>query len=601
MFLMKEKKTILTGLLFIVLTLVNTGTVVCSEGKIDYPLSVPKIEGLIKEEIKSNDIQGLSVGLVDTSGLFWSRGYGYEDKKNKVKATEATLYRIASVTKPFTATAIMILVDRGLIDLDAPIKKYVPEFSIKSINEKPGPITVRDLLNHHSGLKRDHYRGINIKNPPAPDFLVSELKDDYLALPTGTLYKYSNINYALLGVIIENVTGKSYSRFLEDEIFRPLEMGNTFIGYGESKASRVSKSYEMKGLLFKRPKEIDQSPIRDRPAGSIISSVEDTAKFVRMILKDGKSPTGERIISEESLEKMFTVQYPNNELDDDPYGLGWKINKVPVPGIELNIRHGGTLNGFSTLIAVAPEEGLGIIVYYNTNHVFSRHYIANEALKLLVKEKTGTVAPERDAGRGRRVALASIEFEKYLGRYVGIGDLPLVMDLELKGNSPELNLMDQKLSLKEISDYRYRVSKRILFFNINVGKFMGVDETLFDFYRAEDGTIYPRLILEYRDLEMRIFFDKVQPYDIPESIEQMEGKYVPTEESLQYLDDDSFRELELKIQDGWITMDTSWEGNDLEFLLRPLGENILRAIGSGEVITIKDGKLDYSGFFFERD
>lgn len=81
----------------------------------------------------------------------------------------------------------------------------------------------------------------------------------------------------------------------------------------------------------------------------------------------------------------------------------------------------------------------------------------------LKKEKTGTVAAERDTGRARRVALASIEFEKYLGRYVGIGDLPLVMDLELKGNSPELDLMDQKLALKKISDYRYRVSKGYYF------------------------------------------------------------------------------------------------------------------------------------------
>ena len=161
--------------------------------------------------------------------------------------------------------------------------------------------------------------------------------------------------------------------------------------------------------------------------------------------------------------------------------------------------------------------------------------------------------------------------------------------------------MDQKLSLIKINDYRYKVSKKMLFFNINVGRFMGVDETVFDFYRAGDEIIYPRLILQYRDLEMKILFDKVQPYDLPESIEVVEGKYTPTEESLPYLDDDSFRELELKIQDGWITMDTSWEGNDMNFLLKPIGEGLLRAIGSGEVVTVEDEKLGYSGLVFERE
>jgi len=416
-------------------------TSMCAPGNgYSYNRTIDEIDNLIQEEIERNDIQGLSIGLVDESGLFWSKGYGYEDKKNEARATDETLYRTASVTKPFTATGIMILVDRGLVDLDAPIKKYISEFSINRTYVKSRPITVRDLLNHHSGLKRDHYKGININNPPGLDFLVDELKNDYLALPAGTLYKYSNINYALLGVLIEDVTGKTYSRFMEEVIFQPLGMENTFVGYDESKSPQISKSYEIKGFLFKRAKEIDQFPLRDRPAGSIISSVKDTAKFVRMILNDGRTPAGDQVISKESLDEMLKVQYPENELDDDPYGLGWKVNKVPLPGIETNIRHGGTLNGFSTLIAAAPEEGLGIIIYYNTNHVFSRHYIANEALNLLAKEKSGAVDVQEQSRKDRGVPLGSIKFEEYLGKYVGIGDLPLVMDMKLNGNQPSSTL-----------------------------------------------------------------------------------------------------------------------------------------------------------------
>jgi len=596
---MESKKLISISLLVLFLALGGAAADAEETGD-KYAEALEKIDNLVQEEIKRNNVQGLSIGLVDGSGLFWSKGYGYEDKKTKVKASGETLYRIASVTKPLTATGVLVLVDRGLVNLDAPIKKYIPEFSIKSIDEKTRQITVRDLLTHHSGLKRDHYKGINVKNPPDLDFLVDELNDDYLALPTGTLYKYSNLNYALLGLIIENVTGKSYIGFMEDEIFRPLGMDDTFVGYEETRASPISKSYEVKGFLFKRARKIDQYPLRDLPAGGVVSSVEETARFVRMILNHGRAHSGERIVSRDLLEESFTAQYPENELDDDPYGLGWKVNKVPIPGIKTNIRHGGTLNGFSTLVAVAPEEKLGVVVFYNTNHVFSRHYLANQALKLLTEAKSGSVDATSKTDEGRRVPLDSVQLEKYPGKYVGIGDIPLVLDIELNGDRPVINLTGQRLSLKKINDYRYRVSKKILFFDINVGSFMGVDNVFFDFYRSKGGTVYPRLILEYQRLEMKIFFERVQPYEIPPAIAQLEGNYVPAKESLPYLDDDSFDKLELRIRDGWITMDTSWEGTDLEFLLRPLDEGKMRAVGSGEVLEIEGNKLEYSGLVFEK-
>ncbi|MBS3792525.1 serine hydrolase [Candidatus Bipolaricaulota bacterium] len=136
MHLVKRKMLVLTAFMLLVLVIFDLGTVVLIEGSDQYARSIQEIDGLINEEIKRNDIQGLSVGLVNESGLFWSKGYGYEDKKNKGEATVKTLYRIASVTKPFTATAVMILVDRGLVDLDTPVKQYIHEFSIKGIDER---------------------------------------------------------------------------------------------------------------------------------------------------------------------------------------------------------------------------------------------------------------------------------------------------------------------------------------------------------------------------------------------------------------------------------------------------------------------------------
>lgn len=565
-----------------------------------YSEAIEQIDALIQDEMKRNNIQGLSVALVNEEGIFWAKGYGLEDVENNKKATPQTLYRIASVTKSFTATAIMILVDRGLVDLDTSIHEYIPEFSINSIYDQTRPITVRDLLNHHSGLKRDHYKGTRSTKPPTLDFLVAELKDDYLALPTDTMYKYSNIGYALLGKIIENVSGKSYNQFMNDEIFQPLGMTNSYTYLNANNAPFISKAYQIEGFIFKNAIEIQQFRQRDQPAGSIVSSVEDTAKFIQMILNDGKNSIGEQVLSKESLEQMFVVQYPENELDDDPYGLGWKINKVHLPYTDLNIRHGGTLIGFSTLVAAAPNEKLGIAIFYNTNQIFSRHYIANEALELLAKVKKGDKEIENEPEKERIIALHSDQYEQYVGRYVGIGDLPLVMDLQTKKGQLKLKLLGQELSLKPVSDKRFKVVKEILFVKIGVGQFMGVDDTYFDFYQGKDGTLYPRLILKYKDMEMKILFEKIQPYDLLQSIVQLEGEYFPTKESLPYIYGDSFSEFKLKIQDGWIVMETKWEGTDLEFLLKPINETQMIAYGSGEMIIVKDNKIHYSGLVFEK-
>ena len=597
---------IVSFILFVMFAIfASTVAIQAGEESKPYNSAINKIDILIKEEMKRNKIQGLSVALVDEEGIFWSRGYGYQDIKNKVEASPRTLYRTASVTKPFTATAIMLLVDRGLVNLDTPVKEYIPEFAINSLFKQKSEITVRDLLNHHSGIKRDHYKGISGDNPPSLDFLVEELKDDYLALPPKSRYKYSNINYALLGKIIENVSGKSYSQFMQEEIFQPVGMSDTFIGLNEENKDKIARAYEIKGLLFKKPKEIEQYANRDIPAGSMISSVEDTAKFITMLLNKGMINSDNEFLSSDLLEQMFVVQYPDNQLDDDPYGLGWKVNKVNIPYTTMNIRHGGTLVGFSTLVAAAPEEKLGIVIYYNTNHIFSRHYIVNEALKLLAKSKDDKIdkskhRPEKQREREQIIALDDIQPHDFQGRYVGIGDLPLVLDLKVNKGEMSLNLMNQSLSLIPVNDYRHEVIKEILFFDIDVGRFMGVDNTFFEFYQSQDGVIYPRLILKYEDLEMKIFFTKIQPYNLPQSLAKLEGKYIPTEDSLPYIYQNSFAEFELKIKDGWLEMNTTWEGNDLSFLLKPIDETKLVTYGSGEILIIKDDLIYYSGLRFKK-
>ena len=265
----KNKCYLVIICLILILALKNPIPSQAQEKADTYGHAIEKIDSLIKDEMDKNNIPGLSVAVVNEGGIIWSKGYGYQDVEEKIKATPETLYRVGSISKSLTAVAILLLEQRGLIDLDAPINEYIPDFKIKSRFDKIPPITVRQLLSHHSGLKRDHYKDIIGHNPPHLDFVIEELADDYLALPPDTSYKYSNLNYALLGKIIENVTNKSYSQYMREELLEPLGMDNSYPELTSHNISQIAESYQIKGWLWKRPKRIEQLKQRDKPACSV--------------------------------------------------------------------------------------------------------------------------------------------------------------------------------------------------------------------------------------------------------------------------------------------------------------------------------------------
>src|SRR6266446_5369500 len=175
----------------------------------------------------SKKIPGLSVAVVSDNQLRWQRGYGMADLENSVPAKAATVYRIASVAKPITAVAVMQLVERGKLDLDAPIQKYVPTFP-----GKPWPITTRQLLGHLSGIR--NYKQNEFPNQYDNTRLYSSLtealsifKDDPLDFEPGTKYSYTTYGYTLLGTVIEGASGMSYVDYMRENVFKPAKMSHT--------------------------------------------------------------------------------------------------------------------------------------------------------------------------------------------------------------------------------------------------------------------------------------------------------------------------------------------------------------------------------------
>ena len=212
------------------------------------------------------------------------KGFGWADEAGKVPATADTLYQVGAPAKILTATEVLKLWEEGKIGLDKPIQKYIPDFSIQNRFKKTKPITVRALLANHSGLSGFFLKGLWVKQPESLQQFVEDLKSDYMVSPPQTLYKYSYVDYDLLGRLVEIKRRKIFSDAMQEDLLGPLGMDSSTFENEPRDKKVIAKGYR-NGL------EVTQAHFRDVPAAGLISSVSDMAKFLQFILAD--SPQGE--------------------------------------------------------------------------------------------------------------------------------------------------------------------------------------------------------------------------------------------------------------------------------------------------------------------
>ena len=199
----------------------------------DYSIVESFASSLIEQEMKINKITGLSIAVVDDQRIVWSEGFGFADKSGDLRASADTVYNVGSVSKLITATAVMQLAEQGKIDIDAPIQTYLPEFRIKTRFPDAGPVTVRSMLTHHSGMPSDYLKGWVLgMEPPegnADAFmeLAGQLGDEYIASPPENVFSYSNLSYSLLGAVVSRVSGEDFSGYVDRHILEPLGMSHS--------------------------------------------------------------------------------------------------------------------------------------------------------------------------------------------------------------------------------------------------------------------------------------------------------------------------------------------------------------------------------------
>ncbi|WP_035775072.1 serine hydrolase domain-containing protein [Clostridium carboxidivorans] len=309
------------------------------------------IDGKVNELIKDKKSKGAIVSVVKDNNVLLSKGYGYADEKNNIKADgENTAFRIGSVSKTFVAFAAMQMVEQGKLDMNAPISKYLGEDSPKL----KYPVTMHDLLTHTAGFE-EKSSGLAICQNAKEETLGSVLKK-YLpaqVFKPGEVEAYSNYGGALAGYVIEKICGKPFSKYAEENILKPLKMDSSTFDLHKSSASLVSKGYKLDG------REGIESLINIYPAGSMTSTASDMAKYMNFLMMDEDSS----VLGNKAKEIMFSQQFKMDKKFSSSIGYAWGRNERN--GHFIYLHEGGTDN-FSTIVFIIPDQKLGVFISANT-------------------------------------------------------------------------------------------------------------------------------------------------------------------------------------------------------------------------------------------
>ena len=311
----------------------------------------PRLDALF-QDFNQPASPGASVMVIHRGKVLVAKGYGLANLEDKTPCSADTNYRLASVTKQFTALAVLILAERKKLSLDERLTDFFPEFPPCGRQ-----ITLRQLLNHTSGLL--DYEDLIPKGTEIPvldrDVLRLLLAQDKTHFPPGAKYRYSNSAYALLALIVEARSGSTFPRFLQQNIFRPLKMSRT-LAYeqGLSVVPNRAYGYSPDGSGFKRTDQsLTSSVLGD---GGIYSSVADLYRWDQALYAD-------KLVSRKTLKLAFTPG-PATDHTDTGYGFGWYIGSYH--GLR-EIWHSGTSIGFTTRIARFPDKHFTVIILTNRN------------------------------------------------------------------------------------------------------------------------------------------------------------------------------------------------------------------------------------------
>lgn len=361
-----------------------------------------KLDDYLNQLYQSHIIPGFSVVVVQKEKVVFEKGYGVEYIDGNTPMTSETSSAIGSLAKSFTAMAIMQLVEKGKINLDKPVVEYIPWFRTAN-KEFSDRITVRMLINNTSGLKAPVIRNRDISDNAVMS-LIRSMESTYLTSNPGESYEYSNDGFALAGLLISSVSGMSYENYLEENIFKPLEMNRTTNNPDDFKKLHVLYGH-YPGINKAIPVFNDDDILREYvAAGSILrSSAGDIGNYLLALLNDGKFK-GKQILSKKSINEMWKsyASFPGISVEDGgnglpiSYGLGWFIGNIDGKNC---VFHGGNRRTMSSMTIICPEQNIAVSFIANIDLTFIDKYkypnminIANNIIRVFLGEPVSDFA-----------------------------------------------------------------------------------------------------------------------------------------------------------------------------------------------------------------
>lgn len=339
---------------------------------LDSPDKFAQMDAFIQNIMAEDSVPGASVVVVHGESAVYTKGFGITSVEKPRPVDENTVFVLASVSKSFTALGVLLLRDNGIIDIDKPVVKYLPDFSLAD-SSASSKITVRHLLTHTSGIPgslaepQGYFNGSD-----AMTDMVKDLSGLKLYNPPGKSFEYSNLNYFLLGAVIEAVTGQKFENYMAQAVFAPVGLEHTTLD--QDKAEEWGRAYGHQpvfGQVVERSMPVFRSAA---PAGWVMSNAKDMGRWLSLFLNDGMLD-GKQLVKSDTIREMITpATYYNKDGHTVGYGMGWLVD-TDANGIK-RIWHGGDTPSFCADMMILPDYSTGVTAVINSQTSAQGHLIA---------------------------------------------------------------------------------------------------------------------------------------------------------------------------------------------------------------------------------
>ena len=330
------------------------------------------VREFIRKGLIETGMPSIAVAVSKGRTILWEEGFGWADREKRMPATQHTMYSLASISKPFTATGLMILVQEGKINLDRPVNEYLGKAKLRARVGDASEGTVRRVANHSSGLPLhvQFFYQNTPRHPPTMDETI--LRYGNLVTSPGERFQYSNLGFGIFDYVIERTSGSAYADFMREKVFAPLGLTHTSVNIGAGLESVASARYGREGLPV---------PFYDfdhTGASALWSSTHDLVRFGMFHLKQ-HLPDQKLILSDASIEMMQVPTFPSD--DKVGYGVAWVV--ADTPGGYRVISHNGAMHGVATTLRLVPSEQLVVTVLCNGSDQLP-HRTADEIFKVML-------------------------------------------------------------------------------------------------------------------------------------------------------------------------------------------------------------------------